>query len=260
MSCRATGGCGTSPPVSWADPHLFPGTGWEGTGWNGPKLCQERHRDVPSSRLCPVEVRREALGALLANIPNKFQREGRVLEEHLRCRARKQLLPGLLAAPLCTQGSTQGTRVPGLGGHQRTVPSQQGHWAPLGDPGHAEQPQDPHARYPPDPPQSTRLQQGEGATSSPGKDQTQAELLPWEFQGEEATGRGMLAPLGLCDVLAMGMRHHRTQKVSLGWRWPLPLPWEKEPLPCCVDRAWMQLDTASRTLLCCEIWLPFSHL
>lgn len=112
----------------------------------------------------------------------------------------------------------------------------------------------------PDPPQSTRLQQGEGATSSPGKDQTQAELLPWEFQGEKATGRGMPAPLGLCDVLAMGMRHHRTQKVSLGWRWPLPLPWEKEPLPCCVDRAWMQLDTASRTLLCCEIWLPFSHL
>lgn len=162
--------------------------------------------------------------------------------------------------PCAHRAAHRGLECQGWGGHQRTVPSQQGHWAPLGDPGHAEQPQDPHARYPPDPPQSTRLQQGEGATSSPGKDETQAELLPWEFQGEEATGRGMPAPLGLCDVLAMGMRHHRTQKVSLGWRWPLPLPWEKEPLPCCVDRAWMQLDTASRTLLCCEIWLPFSHL
>ena len=70
----------------------------------------------------------------------------------------------------------------------------------------------------------------------------------------------MPTALGLCNILAMGTSHHRTQKLSLGWRWPPFLPWEKEMLPCWVDRAWMQLDTASSALLCHKIWLHFSHL
>lgn len=76
----------------------------------------------------------------------------------------------------------------------------------------------------------------------------------------EGTGRGMPTPLGLCNILAIGASHHGTQKLSLGWRWPLFLPQEKQMLPHGVDRAWMQLDTASNTLLCCKIWLHFSHL
>lgn len=40
----------------------------------------------------------------------------------------------------------------------------------------------------------------------------------------------MPTPLGLCNILAMGTSHHRTRKLSLGWRWPLFLPWEKEML------------------------------
>lgn len=67
----------------------------------------------------------------------------------------------------------------------------------------------------------------------------------------------MPIPLGLCNISAMGTR---AQKLSLGWRWPPFLPLEKEMLPYWVDKARMQLDTASSALLCCKIWLHFSHL
>lgn len=112
MSCRVMEGWGTSPCVSWADPQLFPGTGWD-----GPKLCQERHRDVQNSPLCPVGVCREALGALLDNIPCKFQQEGRALEEHLSCRAGSLHLPGFPAGQ-----TDMGTPVPGLAGPPEGCP------------------------------------------------------------------------------------------------------------------------------------------
>lgn len=140
--------------------------------------------------------------------------------------------------------------------------SQQGHWAPRGDPGLVEQQQGPHSRNPllqtlPKAPGSSKEEEPHPHQR---RTQTQAGELPWEIQGEEVTSRGVSTPLGLCNLLAVEMRHHRAPKVSLGWRWPLSLPWEKEPLSCCGDRARMQLDTASRALLCCKIWLPFSHL
>lgn len=157
------------------------------------------------------------------NIANKFQQEERVLEEHLRCRARNQHLPGLPAAALCTQDRQPWPLE--SQGHQRTVPSQQGHWTPLGDPGHTEQQQDPHSSPPwhsvPEPPQSSSSSKGKEPHHPLGRTKTQAE---GKFRERKGQAEGC-PPLWGC-----GMETSEDSKSDFGTEVATvtPLSWEKE--------------------------------
>lgn len=151
MSCRVMEGCGTSPRVSWADPQLFPGTGMN-------QSCARR--DTEMSRALTYALW-ECAERLWEPCWPTFPANSSGRERPLRSIS-KPASPWASSSP--TQYSQPWGLEPGAGRATRGLsPGSR----VTGPPGAAAGPPE-QAPSVSDPPQSTRLHQGEG---SPGKEQ-----------------------------------------------------------------------------------------
>lgn len=138
--------------VLCSDPHLFPGTGWEGTGWHGPKLCQDTCTEVASTLIYTLWKYTggvyEPCWPTTPAPENSCGREGSLgsISDAHHAEPGTSISLGYQQLLCAHRAETvTGTRVPGwpwagIAARGQSPASTAAHcWAPLVDPGHMEQ-------------------------------------------------------------------------------------------------------------------------